>query len=361
MIQKKSLLYLAICSKKNAPGVYKKIVGFVKGAEENGFICQHIILEPNSITIYFEFIRYLLTSKQEYIIIRYLSKIGIIIFLLGLILKFKNQKLLIDVPTPMKNHVRELLNSKENVFSNLLNMILIYLQGPIPFLSAKGIIQYANESKWFSIGNLRKQIIVGNGISVKSITMRESIPEWPSKQLNLIAVGTVAFWHGWDRIIKAIKIIESENNREFTVNFTIVGEGPEIKNLKSIVNLLGLDQRVKFTGMLQGYNLDREYEQAHLGIGSLGWYRIGVNEASPLKVREYLSVGLPVIYAAEDPDFSESSDIAIRISNDSDIESIVALFFRLRFNHIPSSLHCRQFAENNLDYKNKLKLILSQF
>jgi hypothetical protein len=42
---------------------------------------------------------------------------------------------------------------------------------------------------------------------------------------------------------------------------------------------------------------------ADVGIGSLAMHRAGLGEASPLKVREYLAHGLPVVLGFEDTDF----------------------------------------------------------
>jgi hypothetical protein len=40
-----------------------------------------------------------------------------------------------------------------------------------------------------------------------------------------------------------------------------------------------------------------------------------MSEACPLKVREYLAVGLPVIYAYRDPDADALGSVALRIAN----------------------------------------------
>ena len=60
-------------------------------------------------------------------------------------------------------------------------------------------------------------------------------------------------------------------------------------------------------------------ERADFGIGPLALYRKGMNEASPLKVREYLVHGLPVVIAYEDTDYlGENRWFLLRLPNRDD-------------------------------------------
>jgi hypothetical protein len=55
--------------------------------------------------------------------------------------------------------------------------------------------------------------------------------------------------------------------------------------------------------------------RADVGIGTLALHRKSMSEASPLKVREYLAVGLPVLYGYLDPDAEGLGDGVLRIPN----------------------------------------------
>lgn len=52
-----------------------------------------------------------------------------------------------------------------------------------------------------------------------------------------------------------------------------------------------------------------------VGISSLALHRIGMNEASPLKSRHYLSMGLPLIQAYEDTDVTEEDGCILQLPN----------------------------------------------
>jgi hypothetical protein len=55
--------------------------------------------------------------------------------------------------------------------------------------------------------------------------------------------------------------------------------------------------------------------RADVGIGSLAMHRVGISEACPLKVREYLAVGLPVVYGYSDSDADGLGATALSIAN----------------------------------------------
>ena len=58
--------------------------------------------------------------------------------------------------------------------------------------------------------------------------------------------------------------------------------------------------------------------QAHIGIASLALHRKKMQEASPLKLREYLAAGLPSITAYRDTDFPDGAPFLLELPNTAD-------------------------------------------
>lgn len=319
-----------------------------------------MLIEPGGLRKHISYLLAIISAKEDYVVTRYSGKIGLFFFPIGLIFKVRNQKLIIDVPTPVTNLIREMKLKEHKNCINVIERIMIIALGSIPFLSSASIIQYADESKWFSNGVRNRIIKIGNGIDSKSILLRKSAPQWPSDLIILIGVGTIAKWHGYDRIIRAIKDLKDDIDYNIEIRFNIIGEGPEVINLQKIVKSFGLSNQIKFFGMLYEDELYSHYENAHFGIGSLGWSRVGVKEASPIKVREYLAAGLPVITATEDPDFDDNLPLFHRVSDGEEIESIIIFFKNIKSIIMPTPLDCRLYAENKLDFKVKVKRIISE-
>lgn len=93
-------------------------------------------------------------------------------------------------------------------------------------------------------------------------------------------------WQGEDSVVMMAGIFP-----EF--NFHIVG--PETGGQD-------IPDNVRFYGYLNKQELYKLYEKMDVGIGTLALYRKGMYEACPLKVREYLALGLPVILGYTDTD-----------------------------------------------------------
>jgi len=253
------------------------------------------------------------------------------------------------------------MSYNNNSIKRFIYTLQILIFAPFVFIFSSVVIQYANESKWFSIFARNKTIKVGNGIDVKSVPLRKTIHQWPSGDIILVGVGTVAIWHGYDRLIRAMKNLFDDAKYTQKIVFNIIGDGPEIPNLKKLTGELQMNSQVKFLGMLLNDKLHSQYKKAHFGIGSLGWARVGIKEASPLKIREYLSAGLPVITATKDIDFSSEYSFYLQVSEKEEIESIVSLFKNIILNDLPSSRECRLFAEKKLDFSVKISQIFSNF
>ncbi|MCA9836454.1 MAG: glycosyltransferase family 4 protein [Trueperaceae bacterium] len=140
-------------------------------------------------------------------------------------------------------------------------------------------------------------VVVSNGFDTSSITI-------PTKTKNdrcqLIFAGSPDMtWHGVDKLL-----FLAEHCPDY--DFHIVG--PSIK-----VTL----QNVTVYGLLTKTELYKLYPQMDIGIGTLALHRAGLEEASPLKVREYLAFSLPVVVGYEDTDLKDC-EYALNLGNFED-------------------------------------------
>ena len=78
-----------------------------------------------------------------------------------------------------------------------------------------------------------------------------------------------------------------------------------------------------------------------------------MREASPLKTTEYLSCGLPIIYAYEDTDLQDIEKFALRMDEDNIDLSKIKVFVDSVFNNNNINILARKFAEENLDIRIK--------
>ena len=110
-------------------------------------------------------------------------------------------------------------------------------------------------------------------------------------------------WHGIERFFESV-INWEVNNPELKVRIDIVGEIYESDFKES-----KLPKHVLFHGSKNDIEIIELARNANMGLSSLGLFLKNMDEACPLKSREYISLGLPFIYGYKDHDVNLKSDI----------------------------------------------------
>ncbi len=128
-------------------------------------------------------------------------------------------------------------------------------------------------------------LTIANGIDLQSITKRKT-PN--NKKAQLIFVGSPGYpWHGIDKVL-----IMAEQLPEF--DFHLVGFQSINCSCQNVIN----------HGYLDKTHLCGLYQDMDIGISTLSLHIKGMKEACPLKAREYVAYGLPLIVGYIDPDLA---------------------------------------------------------
>lgn len=198
----------------------------------------------------------------------------------------------------------------------------------------------------------KPHITIGNGFDVASAPRRNP-PEDIHEELHLLCVANVSRWHGLDRLLQGL----ANYNGVPDVILHIAGDGEELPHLQKLANDLGISDRVAFHGFKTGKALDALFDQCHIAVGSLGVHRIGLKEASILKVREYCARGIPFIYGIPDPDFLTNFPYILHLpADESPIGVKQVLSFAKEACADPDHPQkMRRYAEEHLDWSVKMK------
>ncbi len=353
-MKNKTLAYYAFLNKRKSPGIAKKINNTIEAARDLGIISESKMFNVQDRII---FLKEILREKSDYIYIRYPGWVSFFLFFILIIKRIQGKKVIIDIPTPRVIGLKEIEDINCSFLRKIISKILLVLAGGWVLWPAYRIVQYADESMWFSFGVKNKTLKIGNGIIINSTT---PLIERTSKDecLNLIGVAQLAGWHGYDRLIKAIANLK-EKYPDFKVFIKIVGDGVALPRLKSLVKSLKLENECIFTGLLYGEDLNHAFENAHVAVASLGLYRKGLDEASDLKTREYMARGLCVIGVGKDPDFEEHSPYRFVVPNSDEIEELSKVIYKIKHMQLPDPEEVRAYAQINLTLKSKLEKILN--
>ena len=178
------------------------------------------------------------------------------------------------------------------------------------------------------------------------------------KDICLLGIANISSWHGYDRIIKGIRKYKDQN-RPRKIIFKIIGDGSAKNDLEQLTRQLKLEDEIQFHPPKYNDELSRFYDDADIGVGSLGFFRANQTYGSTLKLREYAAKGIPFIYGYEDQHF-EHCAFAKKYENNNttiDIQSILDFYDSLD-PETPNIM--RTFALNHLTWTGIMKNLFKQ-
>ena len=147
-------------------------------------------------------------------------------------------------------------------------------------------------------GFTSNRIVIGNGIDLARF--RPLAPTSPSAGIRLAFMGLPGrAWHGLEDVFRL-----AQARPQWA--FDLIGPSPA--DVPDLAN-------VHAHGELSSAEYLPVLASSDAAISTLGWYVNDMNEASPLKSREYLALGLPVIGGYTDTDIPEDSPVYLRVDN----------------------------------------------
>ncbi|TAG07409.1 MAG: hypothetical protein EAZ44_00470 [Cytophagia bacterium] len=199
---------------------------------------------------------------------------------------------------------------------------------------------------------------LSNGIDVETFPLKQYL-KYDGTILNLlILTGYVSDRHGVDRILKSIQKYQGKT----TINFYIIGKVNQSDKILS--KDLDIDNQVFFIDFLEKEKITNLFNQIHLGVGSMALFKADMKEASPLKVRDFLSRGVPFFYAYEDTDlnkYPEMSNYFLKFQNDDSLINMqkVIDFFEPILKDEKHIEKIRNYALTTVDYQYKIQQFIS--
>lgn len=144
-------------------------------------------------------------------------------------------------------------------------------------------------------------IVIGNGIDT-STQDAHGPSSFDDGRLRLVwACSEFAPWQGLDRLLTALLARRSGPVVELALAGRLTPEQNE-RVERAGSTLLKIHRH----GLVDQASLDKLLRSAHLVVGTLALHRKHMREACPLKVREAVARGLPVITSCLDPDLPAS-------------------------------------------------------
>ena len=173
-----------------------------------------------------------------------------------------------------------------------------YLKGwrTLALRKARGIfpISYYSASLVTSLEIEKNRIeVIFGGIDTqrfKPITNHQK----SNSQKKLLTVARLDLNKGHDRVLEALSIL---NKQGLEPNYTIVGQGPEEMKLRQMVQALGLENQVEFTGFVSDNQLPATYTSCDIFVMASREIpgRLDLVEGFGISFLEASASGLPVV------------------------------------------------------------------
>lgn len=172
--------------------------------------------------------------------------------------------------------------------------------GSRSFLSnhAGGIVSVTSEIDRSVKAKKPLRIMIGNGYDVANTPMR--LPPRNARPQLLFVGSPNQAWHGVDKLQELAYLMPE-------CDFNIVVPGLSLKGPENFI----------CHGALYGQALIDLYQKTDAAFGTLALHRNKMQEATPLKTREYLAHGIPTIIGYNDPDLVGAA-YCLRIGNFED-------------------------------------------
>ena len=157
-----------------------------------------------------------------------------------------------------------------------------------------------------------KMAVIPNSVDISRFSKWKQSTNTKRKIPKLVFIGTPGMaWHGVDRIVKIAEMTVDQ------LEFHIIGYGEK--------DFPSFPKNIKFYGVLPYHKTADIISSCDIGLGTMALYRKEMEEACPLKVRECLAYGLPMILGYNDTAFipketpatAEYPDFILRIPNHS--------------------------------------------
>lgn len=200
-------------------------------------------------------------------------------------------------------------------------------------------------------------IQISNGIDFSKIKLKQRIND-TSKELHLIGVAEIHYWHGFDRLVQGL-VNYYKGNPDYKVIFHVVGDffGEREKNdIVPLISTNHLESYIILHGAKHGEELDELFEQSDMAIGSLGRHRSGITNIKTLKNREYAARGLSFVYSEQDSDFEDKSYIFKIPADESPINVNSIIDFYQKLNITPLEI---RNSIKSLSWKEQMKKVIA--
>jgi len=200
---------------------------------------------------------------------------------------------------------------------------------------------------------IEKIKIIPNGIDTNLFYSNDT------KKLKIVFFSGVMYFHrGLDILLKTVPIVVKKIPE---IKFLLIGEGPELEQLKKIVLDSKMEKNVEFKKWIKRKEITGFLADASIGVGPLRSTTV-TQGALPIKVLEYMAASLPIISQNNTLPHNVLVDgkNGFFVSNEEDLASRIIHLLENEEERVKMGLKSREMV-SNFDFEIIGKKIIDEF
>ena len=206
-------------------------------------------------------------------------------------------------------------------------------------------------------------LFMPNGLDLTKINVLRK-PELTNTIILLGVASDCAHYHGYDKVIKGMYEYKKAGLLPM-VRFRIISSllGHNIEFLRNLIKEFGLEDDVVFLDIMERKESEKQYQQVHIGVGTLALHRVGLMDNYSLKHREYAAFGLPFVMSKGDDVFEQSPFVMTVERNEEpiDIAALVKFYTGIWNKETEYTTNFRASMENLITWDAQLMEIFTAF
>lgn len=262
--------------------------------------------------------------------------------------KKRNTDFIIEIPSyPFKKEASESKSVKQK-----LKVLLENIYAKNIWKNVDLIVLCADGKYDTAMG--RPAVNICNGIDVSMLNTRQKVD---SRDINILALASMSYWQGFDRLI--VSLSKYEGSKNVFIHFVGNDGDGSLQSWKKLADDLNVKDRIVFHGPLYDEKLDDIFNKMDVGVGPLALYKRDCYTSTALKIREYMARGLPFVYACDDEAIEYNTRYMYKVSNDAseiDFQGIVEFADNVKKDGDVMQM-MRQYAIDNLSWERQMKIV----
>lgn len=218
-----------------------------------------------------------------------------------------------------------------------LTCLYIFTPSSVKSILGKKVLQFDNSSNISNVSNFNKRC--------------------DRDGFRILIIANASSWHGIDRIINGVSA-----HKERNLKIDVFGNGKQIKQLRSLVFKLNLGSVVQFHESRNLSFFEKNKKNWNMGLSAIGLHRINRTNAKPIKARDYIALGLPVICTKEDKIMAKNNFNFVVSSDDSSVDIGLVKSHYYNLDEKQTQNEMSRFSKSYLNwnsFRNKIQKVIA--